>query len=114
MAAIFFVVGLHLLGVIPMPWSGPGQVNMKRKGLLAAFILGPGVRHCARSVHVRLHGADAGGDVQAGGDQCALRRVAAAGLRRGTLLGDRAGGHVHGSRAAVPELERAIQGRRRS
>jgi len=39
-AVIFFVVGLHLLGVIPMPWSGPGQVNMKRRGLLAAFILG--------------------------------------------------------------------------
>ena len=39
-AIIFFVVGLHLLGVIPMPWSGPGQVNMKRKGYLAAFLLG--------------------------------------------------------------------------
>ena len=39
-AVIFFVVGLHLLGVIPMPWSGPGQVGMKRKGMLAAFILG--------------------------------------------------------------------------
>jgi len=39
-ALIFFVVGLHLLGVIPMPWSGPGQVGMKRKGLMAAFILG--------------------------------------------------------------------------
>ncbi len=39
-ALIFFVVGLHLLGVIPMPWTGPGQVGMKRKGLLAAFILG--------------------------------------------------------------------------
>ncbi len=39
-AVIFFVVGLHLLGVIPMPWSGPGQVGVKRKGLLAAFILG--------------------------------------------------------------------------
>jgi len=39
-ALIFFVVGLHLLGVIPMPWSGPGQVGMKRKGPLAAFILG--------------------------------------------------------------------------
>ena len=39
-AAVFFVVGLHLLGVIPMPWSGPGQVGMKRKGMLAAFILG--------------------------------------------------------------------------
>lgn len=39
-AVIFFVVGLHLLGVIPIPWSGPGQVGMKRKGMLAAFILG--------------------------------------------------------------------------
>ena len=39
-AVVFFVVGLHLLGVIPMPWSGPGQVGMKRKGLLSAFILG--------------------------------------------------------------------------
>jgi cytochrome c-type biogenesis protein len=39
-AAVFFVVGLILLGVIPMPWSGPAQVNMQRKGLLAAFILG--------------------------------------------------------------------------
>jgi cytochrome c-type biogenesis protein len=39
-AFIFFLVGLHLLGVIPMPWSGPSQVGMKRKGLLAAFIIG--------------------------------------------------------------------------
>ncbi len=39
-AAIFFLVGLHLLDVIPMPWSGPGQVGMKRKGVLAAFVLG--------------------------------------------------------------------------
>ena len=39
-AAIFFLVGLHLLDVIPMPWSGPEQVAMKRKGALAAFILG--------------------------------------------------------------------------
>jgi cytochrome c-type biogenesis protein len=39
-ALIFFAVGLHLLGVIPMPFSGAGQVGMKRKGFLAAFILG--------------------------------------------------------------------------
>ncbi len=39
-AAIFFLVGLYLLGVVSMPWSGPGQVNMKHKGLLAAFVLG--------------------------------------------------------------------------
>lgn len=40
MAGIFFLVGLNLMDVIPTPFSGPGQVNMKRKGLLAAFILG--------------------------------------------------------------------------
>jgi len=40
MSVIFFVVGLHLLDVVPMPWSGPGQVGMKRKGMLAALILG--------------------------------------------------------------------------
>jgi len=39
-AIIFFVVGLHLLDIIPMPWSGPGRVGMKRRGMLAAFILG--------------------------------------------------------------------------
>jgi cytochrome c-type biogenesis protein len=39
-AVIFLVVGLHLLGVIPMPWSGPGRIGMNRKGALAAFILG--------------------------------------------------------------------------
>lgn len=39
-AIIFFVVGLHLLGVVPMPWTSPGQVGIRRKGMLAAFILG--------------------------------------------------------------------------
>jgi cytochrome c-type biogenesis protein len=39
-ALIFFLVGLHLLDVIPMPFSGPGQVGMKRRGPLAALLLG--------------------------------------------------------------------------
>ena len=39
-AVIFFVMGLHLLDVIPMPWTGPGEVGMKRKGAFAAFMLG--------------------------------------------------------------------------
>lgn len=39
-AAIFFIVGLYLLDVVAVPFSGAGQVGMKRKGLLAAFILG--------------------------------------------------------------------------
>lgn len=39
-AAIFIVVGLHLWGLIPTPWSAPGQVGMARKGMFAAFLLG--------------------------------------------------------------------------
>ena len=39
-AAIFFLVGLHLLDVLPLPFSGPSKIGMKSKGLLAAFLLG--------------------------------------------------------------------------
>jgi cytochrome c-type biogenesis protein len=39
-AVIFFAVGLNLLDIIPMPWSGPGGIGMKRRGGLAAFVLG--------------------------------------------------------------------------
>lgn len=39
-AGIFFLFGLHLWGLIPMPWSGPPQIGIKRRGLLAALILG--------------------------------------------------------------------------
>ncbi len=39
-AVIFFVVGLHLVGVIPFSFAGAGRVGLKRKGYLAAFILG--------------------------------------------------------------------------
>lgn len=39
-AVIFFLVGLYLWGVLPLPWSGPGRANFQRKGLLAALILG--------------------------------------------------------------------------
>lgn len=39
-AGVFFLMGLHLLDVIPMPWSGPGRIGIKRKGIMAAFILG--------------------------------------------------------------------------
>ncbi len=39
-AGIFFLVGLVLMDVIPAPWSGAGQVDVRRKGAVAAFILG--------------------------------------------------------------------------
>jgi len=40
LAAILFLVGLVLLDVLPAPWPKPGSVNMKRRGGLAALILG--------------------------------------------------------------------------
>ena len=39
-ALIFALVGLHLLDILPAPWTGPGQVRIKRRGLVAAFVLG--------------------------------------------------------------------------
>lgn len=39
-AVIFFLVGLYLLEVIRLPMPGAAQPGMKRKGMLAAFILG--------------------------------------------------------------------------
>jgi cytochrome c-type biogenesis protein len=39
-AGVFFLVGLHLFDVIPMPWSGPAKIGMIRKGAVAAFVLG--------------------------------------------------------------------------
>jgi len=40
-AVIFFIIGLHLLDVIPFPFLGKSnQPSIKKKGLLAAFILG--------------------------------------------------------------------------
>lgn len=40
MALVFLLVGLHLIGLIPMPWSSGNQTSMSRRGFLAAFILG--------------------------------------------------------------------------
>lgn len=39
-AVIFFVVGLYLLDAIRLPMPDPAQPGIKRKGMLAAFILG--------------------------------------------------------------------------
>ena len=40
-AVIFFLIGLYLLGIVPLSFIGQsGQPSIKKKGLLAAFILG--------------------------------------------------------------------------
>lgn len=38
-AILFFIIGLHLVGVIPLPFSGGGP-NVSKKGLLGAFVIG--------------------------------------------------------------------------
>jgi cytochrome c-type biogenesis protein len=39
-AVIFFVIGLYLLDIIKLPWDSAGPKTTKKKGLLAALILG--------------------------------------------------------------------------
>jgi cytochrome c-type biogenesis protein len=39
-AGIFFIIGLYLLGVIPLPWDGGTIRQTKTKGLTSALILG--------------------------------------------------------------------------
>jgi len=39
-AGLFFLIGLHLLGLFPLPWSGPSDTRLQRKGALAALLLG--------------------------------------------------------------------------
>jgi cytochrome c-type biogenesis protein len=39
LALIFLFLGLHFLGVVPLPWSG-GPSSPRRKGLIGAFVLG--------------------------------------------------------------------------
>lgn len=39
-AAIFILVGLNLMEVIPLPINPPSNVNLKKKGLFVAFMLG--------------------------------------------------------------------------
>jgi cytochrome c-type biogenesis protein len=39
-AGVLMAVGLFLLGVFKLPWSGPGPVSAKRTGLLAGLMLG--------------------------------------------------------------------------
>jgi len=39
-ALVFFLLGLHFLGVIPLPWQGSGPAAGQRRGLWAALALG--------------------------------------------------------------------------
>lgn len=39
-AAVFFLMGLHLLDVIPLPAGGPAGLPTTRRGYLAAFVIG--------------------------------------------------------------------------
>lgn len=40
LAVVFLALGLHFLGVFPLPWSGGGPRSTARRGLLGALLLG--------------------------------------------------------------------------
>jgi len=102
-AVILFVVGLHLLDVIPMPWSGPGQVGIKRKGMLAAFIR-------SGTLYICLYGSNAGRYFQTGSCKSVLRSLVTADLRSGTLFSHCSGWYLNRIGSEIYELEREIKG----
>ena len=40
LALVFLLLGLHFLGVFPLPWSGSGPSSSGRRGVLGAFFVG--------------------------------------------------------------------------
>jgi cytochrome c-type biogenesis protein len=40
LALIFLFLGLHFLGVVPLPWTGEGPSSPRRKGWIGALVLG--------------------------------------------------------------------------
>jgi cytochrome c-type biogenesis protein len=58
-AILMVIIGLYLLGIVPLPFLTAGLITgMKRKGLLAAFLLGL-FFGLALAMHIRLYGTDA-------------------------------------------------------
>ena len=93
---------------------GAGPSEHATQGLVAAFILGLvfgiALGPCTFAYMAPMLGVT----FKLRENESALRRVAAAGVRRRPLRGHRAGGNVHGTGAAVPELERTVERRHRA
>jgi len=108
-ALIFFVVGLHLVGVIPFSFSGAGPVSMKRKGLLAAFILGLvfgiALGPCTFAYMAPMLAVT----FKLAGEVPIYSAALLFAYGLGHCAAIVAAGTVHGTGAALPELERAIQ-----
>jgi len=100
-AVIFFLVGLYLLDVISLNFiQAPDPSKVKKRGLLAAFMLG---------LIFGLHGANPGDHIQHGGNALTVRHPAVGFLRHWPLLCNRSGRHIYRSSAALSALERRIK-----
>jgi cytochrome c-type biogenesis protein len=104
-ALIFFVVGLHLLDVIPLPCPPAGPANFNRKGLLAALMLGLvfglALGPCTFAYMAPMLALT----FKVAAAQFGLRRAAAPRLRDRPLLRDRAGRYLDRVGGKSPALE---------
>ena len=109
-AAVFFVMGLHLLDVIPLPLGGPAGMPTARRGYLAAlvigFVYGVALGPCtfAYMAPVLAVAFKAG----ASAPFFAAGLFTAFGL--GPLHGDHRGRHLGPAGAGVPAVERGLPG----
>ncbi len=107
-AAIFFIVGLHLLGVIPSPFAGPSQVKLKQKGTARRLHTGPDLRTGTRPLHLRLYGTHARHNFPNGINKPALRNTTPADLRHRPLHHNNHRRNLYQPRPEISELERQI------
>jgi cytochrome c-type biogenesis protein len=113
-AVVFFVAGLYLLDAIPISLSGLDQVNMKRKGMWAAFILGLvfgiALGPCTFAYMAPMLGVT----FNLSATKRTIRGIAPPYVWNRTLHGPCRGGDVHRARSRVSELDQRIERSHRS
>jgi len=110
-AVIFFVVGLSFLDIIPLKLPAPSRGESQAPGRLGGLHPGVGFRNRAGSLHLRLHGSDAGRHLQGCRNQRCVWDGTACRLRPGSLPRDRDGRRRFSLGPADPRLEFGIPGR---
>ncbi len=111
-AIVFFVIGLNLLGILPLPFmEGGANPTYKKEGISGGIYSGADLRRCPGALHIRLYGYDAGCGVQHGIHTIDAGDVDSGGVCRRPLCGAGFCRNIYRGGPALSALERKIQRR---
>ena len=108
-AGIFFLVGLHLFDLIPMPWSGPGNIGLKTERDFSGIYPWIHLRRCPRPLHFCLHGPYLEHYISAFCIADVVWCPPPLSICRRPLFCYCSCGHLYGSGPTISELERTIK-----